>query len=79
MTVHPVEDCTFWYTTESLKASGTFNWSTRNRQLQIPQVSVTRTKGNSQLTVNAPFLFATEANRRTGDPLPPGASWLRLP
>ena len=29
MTVDPVDDCTFWYTTEYLKASGTFNWSTR--------------------------------------------------
>jgi hypothetical protein len=27
--VDPVDDCTFWYTTEYLKASGTFNWSTR--------------------------------------------------
>ncbi|GAC1540107.1 MAG: hypothetical protein NVS2B4_19750 [Ramlibacter sp.] len=29
MTVDPVDDCTFWYTTEYLKSSGTFNWSTR--------------------------------------------------
>jgi hypothetical protein len=29
MSVDPVDDCTFWYTTEYLKASGTFNWSTR--------------------------------------------------
>ena len=29
MTVDPVDDCTFWYTTEYLKASGSFNWSTR--------------------------------------------------
>jgi hypothetical protein len=29
ITVDPVDDCTFWYTTEYLKASGTFNWSTR--------------------------------------------------
>ena len=29
MTVDPVDDCTFWYTTEYLKATGTFNWSTR--------------------------------------------------
>lgn len=28
MTVDPVDDCTFWYTNEYLKASGTFNWST---------------------------------------------------
>jgi hypothetical protein len=29
ITVDPVDDCTFWYTTEYLKSSGTFNWSTR--------------------------------------------------
>ena len=29
ITVDPVDDCTFWYTTEYLKTSGTFNWSTR--------------------------------------------------
>jgi hypothetical protein len=29
MSIDPVDDCTFWYTSEFLKASGTFNWSTR--------------------------------------------------
>lgn len=29
MTIDPVDDCTFWYTSEFLKTSGTFNWSTR--------------------------------------------------
>jgi hypothetical protein len=29
MSVDPVDDCTFWYTTEYLKNSGIFNWSTR--------------------------------------------------
>ncbi len=28
MTVDPVDDCTFWFTSEYLKSSGTFNWST---------------------------------------------------
>jgi hypothetical protein len=28
MQVDPVDDCTFWYTNEYLKAGGTFNWST---------------------------------------------------
>jgi hypothetical protein len=28
MSVDPVDDCTFWYTNEYLKQSGTFNWST---------------------------------------------------
>jgi len=29
ISVDPVDDCTMWYTTEYLKANGTFNWSTR--------------------------------------------------
>jgi hypothetical protein len=29
MTVDPVDDCTFWYTTEYIPSSGSFNWSTR--------------------------------------------------
>ena len=36
MTVDPVDDCTFWYTNEYLKANGTFNWSTLDRFLQVP-------------------------------------------
>lgn len=29
MTVDPVDDCTLWFTSEYLKANGTFNWSTQ--------------------------------------------------
>ncbi len=29
MSLDPADDCTFWYTTEYLKSSGSFNWSTR--------------------------------------------------
>lgn len=29
MTVDPVDDCTFWYTTEYIPSNGSFNWSTR--------------------------------------------------
>jgi hypothetical protein len=36
MTVDPVDDCTFWYTTEYLKTSGTFNWSTRIASFKFP-------------------------------------------
>jgi hypothetical protein len=36
MTVDPVDDCTFWYTTEYLKANGTFNWSTRIASFKFP-------------------------------------------
>ena len=36
MTVDPVDDCTFWYTNEYLKISGTFNWSTRIASFKFP-------------------------------------------
>ncbi|HEY3310318.1 MAG TPA: hypothetical protein VGK00_01645 [Anaerolineales bacterium] len=36
MTVDPVDDCTFWYTNEYLKASGSFNWSTRIASFKFP-------------------------------------------
>jgi hypothetical protein len=29
MAVDPVDDCTFWFTSEYLQTNGTFNWSTR--------------------------------------------------
>jgi hypothetical protein len=36
MTIDPVDDCTFWYTTEYLKSNGTFNWSTRIASFKFP-------------------------------------------
>jgi hypothetical protein len=36
MTVDPADDCTFWYTNEYLKASGTFNWSTWINSFKLP-------------------------------------------
>lgn len=36
MQVDPVDDCTFWYTTEYLKASGSNNWNTRIAKFKFP-------------------------------------------
>jgi hypothetical protein len=36
MGIDPVDDCTFWFTTEYLKASGSFNWSTRINSFKLP-------------------------------------------
>ncbi|MEK6206021.1 MAG: IPT/TIG domain-containing protein, partial [Chloroflexota bacterium] len=41
MSVDPVDDCTFWYTTEYLKANGAFNWSTRIASFKFPNCGVT--------------------------------------
>ena len=36
MTVDPIDDCTFWFTSEYLKATGSFNWSTRIASFKFP-------------------------------------------
>lgn len=36
LSIDPVDDCTFWYTTEYLKSNGSFNWSTRIGSFQFP-------------------------------------------
>ena len=46
MTVDPVDDCTFWYTTEYLKTTGSFNWCTRIGALQVPEL---RRRAHSRL------------------------------
>lgn len=39
MSIDPVDDCTFWYTGEYLKATGSFNWSTRVSSFKLPSCS----------------------------------------
>ncbi len=36
MQVDPVDDCTFWYTQEYIKTTGSFNWSTRISSFKFP-------------------------------------------
>ena len=36
MSVDPVDDCTFYYTNEYLKTTGSFNWSTRIASFKFP-------------------------------------------
>ena len=35
MVVDPVDDCTFWFTSEYIKANGSFNWNTRIANFKI--------------------------------------------
>jgi hypothetical protein len=35
MTVDPVDNCTFWFTSEYLKANGSFNWNTRIASIKL--------------------------------------------
>ena len=36
LSIDPVDDCTFYYTNEYLKANGTFNWSTQIASFKLP-------------------------------------------
>jgi len=36
MSIDPSDDCTFWYTNQYLKTTGTFNWSTRVASFSLP-------------------------------------------
>jgi hypothetical protein len=36
LALDPVDECTFWYTTEYLQNNGSFNWSTRIANFKFP-------------------------------------------
>ena len=58
MTVDPVDDCTFWYTNEYLKTSGTFNWSTWITSFRFPGCGSTVTTGTISGSVTDSFSHA---------------------
>src|SRR5258708_38868039 len=62
MQVGPADDCTFWYTTEYLKATGSFNWNTRIASFKYPgcnfpdlQIAKTHTGSFTQGQTGATF------------------------
>ncbi len=36
VSIDPADDCTFWYTNEYIKTTGSFNWSTRITSFKFP-------------------------------------------
>ena len=56
MSVDPVDDCTFWFTSEYIPANGTFNWKTRIGSFKMPGCGATATNdfsiGASPATVS---------------------------
>lgn len=58
LSVDPLDDCTLWYTTEYLKTTGSFNWSTRIANFKFT------TCGNPDFTVSAspPSQSVTQGN-----------------
>src|SRR4030081_1289496 len=51
MQVDPVDDCTFWFTEEYMKTTGSFNWNTRIASFKFPSCGSTATP---DYTVAAP-------------------------
>jgi hypothetical protein len=41
MQLDPVDDCTFWFTEEYIKTTGSFNWSTRIANFKFPNCGIT--------------------------------------
>jgi uncharacterized membrane protein len=55
----PVDDCTFWHANEYLKASGSFNWSTRIASFKLPSCgspdySLSATPSSVTVTAGSP-------------------------
>jgi hypothetical protein len=55
LSVDPVDDCTLWYTTEYLKTTGSFNWSTEIANFKFstcgnPDYSVTASPASQSVT-----------------------------
>ena len=72
MVVDPVDDCTFWYTTEYLTTNGSFNWHTRIGTFKfpscVPLAAPAITSANSAtFTVGSPGTFTVTT---TGSPTP---------
>ena len=56
LTVDPVDDCTFWYTTEYYATTSSFNWRTRIGSFKFP------TCGSAPTVPGAPTLSASSGN-----------------
>lgn len=53
MSVDPVDDCTFWFSTEYLATSGTFNWHTRLGSFRLSTCGATPPPTPSDFTIAA--------------------------
>jgi hypothetical protein len=83
LTIDPVDDCTFWYTTEYYLTTGTFNWRTRIGNFKYPSCGgISPTPTNTPVPptptntpvpptpTNTPLPTATNTPVPTNTPLP---------
>jgi hypothetical protein len=61
LTLDPVDQCTFYYTNEYLKATGAFNWSTRVASYRFPSCTSATPEGT---------VTGTITSQATGAPIP---------
>jgi hypothetical protein len=79
MTIDPGDDCTFFYTTEYLKANGSFNWSTRIASFKFPSCSgappvlttITVSPGSASVQTGKQQPFSATAYDQYGIPMSP--------
>jgi hypothetical protein len=62
MSVDPVDDCTFWFTSEYLKTNGSFNWSTRIGTFKLagcgtPDFAVAATPASQTVSPGSPTTY----------------------
>ncbi len=62
ISVDPVDDCTFWFTSEYLKANGTFNWSTRIGTFKLagcgtPDFAIAATPASQTVSPGSPTTY----------------------
>ncbi len=72
ISVDPTDDCTFWYTTEYLKANGTFNWSTRIANFKFagcataPDFALSATPASQTVTAGNPASYTATVTPNGG-------------
>jgi hypothetical protein len=72
MSVDPVDDCTFWYTTEYLPVNGSFNWHTRIASFKfpscggVPDFSLSTTPTSQTVTQGASTSYTVNITRSGG-------------
>jgi hypothetical protein len=79
MTIDPGDDCTFFYTTEYLKANGAFNWSTRIASFKFPSCSgappvlttITVSPDSASVQTGKQQPFSATAYDQYGSPISP--------
>jgi hypothetical protein len=79
MTIDPGDDCTFFYTNEYLKASGSFNWSTQITSFKFPScnsappvlTSITVAPASASVQTGGTQQFTATGLDQFGQPLNP--------